>query len=146
MGKRIRKKRRVVSVADKLMAKLERLQRLVVIKRDGGVCLLKNSVPIINGCSNVLQADHFVTKKRGNMFTKFDLRNLNLVCSGHNMTKQWDNECSHELAKIIDIKHGPGTVDELYRIVREQKGYKPPLEFFEEKIKYCEDFLSDDIF
>lgn len=125
----------------KLLKKLEKLQRLYVIRRDGS-CALTHIDPLQNGCSDVLQADHLVTKKEGNMLTRFDIRNLNLLCSSHNMVKQWRTRCSRELAKIVDQRYGQGTTEYLDGIARMKTAHKLSIQDIEDKIKECEEYLN----
>ena len=126
----------------KAKAKLEKLQREVVLKRDGD-CVLRHLDPLEKGCSYVMQADHFVTKHEGNDLTRYDLRNLNQLCSGHNCVKQYRAMCTIKLARVIDERYGEGTHEELEKIAKKKDGVKLYMSDIEAKIKECEDYLAN---
>ena len=107
-GKRPKK-----SYRKQLESQVERLQRLMVIKRDGG-CVLRGVLQ--HQCSDILQADHLLSRKYKSIF--FDLRNLNCVCSSMNMQKQWDCRIFLALSKITENRSGEGTVDLLDKLSR----------------------------
>lgn len=108
-----RKKRRVKSVRKVLEEKLEKIQRLAVIRRDGG-CVLRGVIE--HPCCEVLQADHLISRARKSVF--FDLRNLNCVCRNMNMAKRYDERILFALEKITNETHGDGTVEHLTELSR----------------------------
>lgn len=123
----------------KALKKLETLQRLVVLKRDGG-CSLKDLVPCLNGCSDIRQADHLITKKRGSIWTRYELKNLNELCSNHNCARQWDTVMVDALIKLTKEKHG----EEVWPFLLELKQNKTKmyLDTAEKKIAECELMLE----
>lgn len=141
---KIRKSRKRKSPTDKAMAELAKLCRLVVLKRDGR-CILKYLVPLKNGCSDVRQADHMIPVSIGNVLTRFELRNLNELCSSHNMLKQMNPLCTVELARWVDKQYGDGTYEDIKEMSRRRdtEAMKPNLERIESKIAECKEFLGE---
>lgn len=123
--KKKRKKRRPKTVLEKLQEKLEAVQRLTIIRRDGG-CVLRGVIP--HTCSKVIQADHLISRSYKSIF--FDLRNMNCVCSTMNGIKgrRWSGweRIQRELERITNDRYGPSTVDALDQETRTPSGRTRP--------------------
>lgn len=136
----LRKVSKPKTLLKKAMKDLEKLQRLVILKRDGG-CVLRDVVPCLNGCSDIRQADHLITKKKGSIWTRYELKNLNELCSSHNCARQYDTVMVDALIEITKQKHGP----QVWPMLKDLKMKKDKmyLDTVEQKIKECKDYLEE---
>lgn len=136
---RLRKRSLAKTSLKKALRKLETLQRLVVLKRDGG-CQLRGVVDCNNGCSDIRQADHLITKRNGSIWTKYELKNLNELCSSHNCARQWDSLMVGALWEITKKKHGSDIWERLHEMKRRKEKFL--LQDAEERIAECERYLN----
>jgi len=129
---RSEKKRKKKTPLQLLKAKLEKVQRLTILRRDKYQCVLRGVFQ--HHCDPILQADHLISRSNGSIF--FDLRNLNCVCKSINATKGWHGhgceEIQRELERITNHRYGPTTVTVLEYLAK--KPFKPTLQWLEDTI------------
>ena len=110
---------------------LEKLQREIVIKRDGG-CVLRGVYQ--HTCDDVLQADHLISRSKKSIF--FNLKNLNCVCRTVNSVKgkHWHGweKIQRELERITNNRYGEFTVEQLE--IMGKSAHKPDIIWLEKKI------------
>lgn len=89
----------------KLQDKAESLWKELIRKRDK-VCQLHKHFPkIAIPCSEVLQADHCISRRNKHFF--LDPRNGTLICRNGNMAKSLDNKSiSRAIDEIVKLREG----------------------------------------
>jgi len=124
---RSRRKQSSKSRIQLLKDKLEKVQRLTVIRRDKH-CVLRDIYPHI--CDPVLQADHLISRSFKSIF--FDLQNLNCICSNMNRQKG---------------KHWPGweTIQRLLEAITEERYGKGTVQMLEERKRFLKTWAMDEL-
>lgn len=111
-----RSKLRVESKSDTAQLKrdIQALLRAIAIKRDGG-CILRGR----GGCSEVLQADHLIT--RANSATYGDPRNIICLCVYHHIF--FKKQYSQIFWEMVEQKVGPARWA-WYKLARDDKTHQ----------------------
>lgn len=92
-----------------LLRKYEKEMKQIIIKRDGGKCLVAN---YRHFCSPIMVVDHRPSK-RGNHSTFLDPRNLNTVCSNANWLAERDPFLSLAIVNKVIEREGD-IIEELH--------------------------------
>ena len=110
------KKRKKPTNARKLYLKAERLWKEIAYLRDGRECQVKKHYPHIKASHcEVLQIDHFITRRDKNLF--FDPHNSTVVCSSCNRNKKYKQKgVDYAIQEIVLKREGQEAFDYMMRL------------------------------